>query len=162
MVATDPKLNQRRLWWERLLWIVDMTAYGVIGVSGALALVHVSDYVLNTLLGQRWIITLFASLMLAALLGLTGRASRVWAVEYVGNVAAGWGAAVYAIVLSSGAFGGTASFAAFGMAVVATLAMVRRYAELRIFTSEPGIRSGGWLRDVIERRTKNVVARKHY
>lgn len=162
MVATDPKLNQRRLWWERLLWIVDMVAYGVIGVSGVLALVHVSDYVLDTLVGQRWIVTLFASLMVAALLGLAGRASRVWAVEYVGNVAAGWGAFVYAVVLSSGAFGGTASFAAFGMAVVATLAMVRRYAELRIFTSEPGVRTKGWLRDVLERRTKNVVARRHY
>ena len=162
MVATDPKLNQRRLWWERLLWIVDMVAYGVIGVSGVLALIHVSDYVLDTLLEQRWIVTLFACLMVAALLGLAGRASRVWAVEYVGNVAAGWGAFVYAVVLSSGAFGGTASFAAFGMAVVATLAMVRRYAELRIFTSEPGVRTKGWLRDVLERRTKNVVARRHY
>ncbi|WP_111060502.1 hypothetical protein [Curtobacterium sp. MCBD17_008] len=162
MVATDPRLNQRRLWWERLLWIIDMVAYGVIGVSGALALVHVSDYVLDTLLGQRWIITLFAWLMVTAWLGLAGRASRVWAVEYVGNVAAGWGAFVYAVVLSSGAFGGSASFAAFGVAVVATLGMVRRYAELRIFTSEPGIRTKGWLRDVLDRRTRNVVPRKHY
>jgi hypothetical protein len=75
---------------------------------------------------------------------------------------AGWGAFVYAVVLSSGAFAGTASFAAFGMAVVAMLAMVRRYAELRIFTSEPGIRTRGWLRDVLDRRTKNTVPRKHY
>ncbi|WP_242089273.1 hypothetical protein [Curtobacterium sp. DN_7.5] len=162
MVTTDPKLNQRRLWWERLLWIIDMAAYGVIGLSGALALVHVSDYVLDTLLGQRWIISLFAWLMVAAWLGLAGRASRVWAVEYIGNVASGWGAFVYAVVLSSGALSGTASFAAFGVAVVAMLAMVRRYAELRIFTSEPGVKTRGWLRDVLDRRTKNVVPRKHY
>lgn len=162
MVAMDLKLNQRRLWWERLLWLIDLAAYGVIGISGCLALVHVSAYVLDTLLGQRWIVTLFAWLMVAAWLGLAGRASRVWAIEYVGNVAAGWGAFVYAVVLSSGAFSGDASFAAFGMAVVAMLAMVRRYAELRIFTSEPGVRTKGWLRDVLERRTRNTVPRKHY
>jgi hypothetical protein len=162
MVATDPKLNQRRLWWERLLWLIDLAAYGVIGLSGALALVHVSDYVVDTLLGWRWLITLFALLMLAAWLGLIGRATRVWAIEYIGNVAAGWGAFVYAVVLSDGAFSGTASFAAFGMAVVAMLSMVRRYTELRIFTSEPSPRPRGWLRDVLDRRTRNVVPRKHY
>lgn len=162
MVTTDPKLNQRRLWWERLLWVIDLGAYGVIGTSGMLALFHVSAYVVDTLLGQRWIIALFAWLMTAAWLGLAGRASRVWAVEYIGNVAAGWGAFVYAVVLSAGAFSGEASFAAFGMAVVAMLAMVRRYAELRIFTSEPGVRTKGWLRGVLDRRTRNTVPRKHY
>lgn len=162
MVATDPKLNQRRLWWERFLWIVDLLAYGVVGFSGILALGRVSDYVYDTLLGQMWIILLFACLMTAGWVALAGRASRLWALEYVGNVAAGWGAAVYAVVLFPGAVTGQATFAAFGMTVVATLSMARRYSELVIFTSEPGDGDGSWMQLVRRRRTKNTVPRQHY
>lgn len=100
MVASDPRLNQRRLWWERGLWVIDLIAYTVVGVSGVLALGNVSDYVLDTLLGWTWLIRLFAWLIIAGIVALVGRATRVWALEYVGNVAAGWGAFVYAVVLS--------------------------------------------------------------
>lgn len=162
MVATDPKLNQRRLWWERLLWITDLLAYAVIGVSGFLALGRVSDYVYDTLLGQTWIIMLFAWLMLGGWVALIGRATRLWALEYVGNVAAGWGTAVYAVVLFPGALSGVATFAAFGMTVATTLYMARRYDELVIFTSEPGDSDGSWLNRVRRRRTKNTVPRQHF
>ncbi|WIE54238.1 hypothetical protein [Curtobacterium sp. MCBD17_003] len=162
MVATDPKLNQRRVWWERLLWLIDLAAYGFVGVSGVLAIGNVSQYVFDTLLGQRWIILLFAWLMTAGWVALAGRASRLWALEYVGNNAAGWGSAVYAVVLFPGALSGQATFAAFGMAVVATLFMVRRYAELVIFTSEPGDRDPVWFRAALRRRTKNTVTRQYY
>jgi hypothetical protein len=162
MVTTDPKLNQRRLWWERLLWIIDMAAYGFIGFSGILAIGNVSSYVYDTLLGQQWIIVLFAWLMTAGWIALAGRASRLWALEYVGNSAAGWGAAVYAVVLFPGALSGEATFAAFGMTAVATLFTVRRYAELVIFTSEPGDSDPVLFRAIIRRRTKNTVPRHFY
>lgn len=162
MVASDPRLNQRRLWWERGLWVIDLIAYTVVGVSGVLALGNVSDYVLDTLLGWTWLIRLFAWLMVAGIVALLGRATRVWALEYVGNVAAGWGAFVYAVVLWPGAASGQATFAAFGMTAVATLFLIRRYVELKIFTSEPGDADRGWWRTVLGRRTKNVVPRQHY
>ena len=35
MIATDPKLNERRLRWERTIWIIDLIAYAVMAVNGA-------------------------------------------------------------------------------------------------------------------------------
>jgi hypothetical protein len=161
VVAIDPRLNQARIWWERLIYAIDLLAYLCLGASGVAALFHVSDYVVDTLLGQRVLIVMFAVLLTVGVIAFAGRLTRLWAVEYVANVFTMGGAFMYAAILFPAVLDG-ASFAAFGAVVVAFLSMLRRFAELKIFTSEPGVTRGGRLREVLLRRTKNVVPRLHY
>lgn len=161
MVATDPRLNQRRKWWERLIWILDMSAYLFLGASGVAALFHVSDYVRNTLLGQHFVILLFAVLLSFGAIAFAGRLTRVWALEYAANVFTMGGAFMYAVILFPSLLTGS-SFAVFGATVVSFLYALRRFAELKIFISEPGSTAHGRLREALRRRTKNIVPREHY
>jgi hypothetical protein len=161
MVTTDPQLNQRRIWWERLIWILDMLAYLFLGGSGVAAMFHVSDYVKDTLLGQSAVILILAILLSIGGIAFVGRLTRVWAIEYAANVFTMGGAFMYAVVLFPSLLAGS-SFAVFGATVVSFLYVLRRFAELKIFTSEPADTPRGRLREALRRRTKNTVPRHHY
>lgn len=162
MVTTDPRTNETRKRWERLIWVIDMAAYVLIGVAGLAAAISPSDYV-ETVVPVPWVVLLWGCLLAGGgLVAFVGRLSRVWAIEFFANVLAGWGAFLYAIILVPAVSTGS-SWAVMALVLVATGAVVHRYAELRIYTNEPGIRT---FRDRIEaarrRRTTNIVPRENY
>ena len=162
MIATDPKLNERRLRWERTIWIIDLIAYAVMAVNGASALWFTSPFVQDEI-RLPGVIILWGVLMLAGGLGgFVGRLVGWWALEVLLNVSAWSGAVCYAIIVLSAVVGGT-SLVLLGMVVLAFLGMFRRYCELQIFTSEPGLTTfTEKVRSLLRRRTGYVVRRQHY
>lgn len=163
MVLLDPHVNQRRLWWERLIWLLDLTAYLFLGIAGYAAAFDPSAYVVETLGGMHWVIWLWGSLLFfGGVISFVGRLTRVWAIEYSANVLAGWGAALYLLILIPALTSG-GSLALAAVVYVALAFVVRRYAELNIITNDP--RRGSWrhrLDRAIRRRTQNVVQREHH
>ncbi|ROS52917.1 hypothetical protein [Frigoribacterium sp. PhB24] len=162
MIATDPKLNERRLRWERTIWIIDLVAYAVMAINGASALWFTSPFVQDEI-RLPGVIILWGALMLAGGLGgFVGRLVGWWALEVLLNVSAWSGAVCYAIIVLSAVVGGT-SLVLLGMVVLAFLGMFRRYCELQIFTSEPGLTTfTEKVRSLLRRRTGYVVRRQHY
>lgn len=163
MVITERRVVSRRLAWERLIWCLDMAAYGFLGVAGIGASVDPSDYVISALDGIHWIIALWGALLVIGGIGaLVGRASRVWAIEYVANVLAGWGVWLYLVILLP-SITNAGSLALAAVVFTAWAFVVRRYAELNIFTNDPrtpGMRA--WVDAFIRRRTANTVGRMHH
>jgi hypothetical protein len=162
MIATDPKLNDRRLRWERTIWILDLVAYAVMAVNGGSALWFTSPFVQEEIRLPA-VIILWGVLMLAGGLGgFIGRLTGVWAVEVLFNVSAWSGAVCYAIIIFSAVAGGS-SLVILGMVILAFIGMFRRYCELQIFTSEPGLTTfTEKVRSLLRRRTEYVVRRNHY
>jgi len=162
MVATDPATNQSRLRWERLIWVLDMAAYGVLAVSGFVALFFTSDFVLREVRSREAIVVWGCLLLAGGVAGFAGRLSRVWAVEVLGNVAAASGAFIYMIIIVVAVVGGS-SLVLLAFITAAWIAMLRRYSELQIFTSEPGLSSfTARALSLLRRRTTNTVTRQHY
>ncbi|ROS62214.1 hypothetical protein EDF38_1317 [Frigoribacterium sp. PhB160] len=162
MIATDPKLNDRRLRWERTIWVIDMVAYAVMAVNGASALWFTSPFVQEEIRLPA-VIVVWGVLMLAGGAGgFFGRLFGLWAVEVILNVSAWSGAVCYAIIIFSAVTSGS-SLVILGMVVLAFLFMFRRYCELQIFTSEPGLTTfTEKVRSLLRRRTGYVVRRNHY
>jgi hypothetical protein len=162
VVTTDPKLNQRRLRWERAIWIIDLAAYLVMAVNGGSALWFTSPFVQEEI-RLPGVIILWGVLMLAGGAGgFIGRLLGLWAVEVMLNVSAWSGAVCYAIIIFSAVTSGT-SLVILGMVVLAFLLMFRRYCELQIFTSEPGLNTfAEKVRSLLKRRTGHVVRRHYY
>jgi hypothetical protein len=162
VIATDPTLNQRRLRWERTIWIIDLVAYLVMAINGGSALWFTSPFVEDEIRLPA-VIVLWGVLMLAGGLGgFVGRLLGLWALEVLLNVAAWSGAVCYAIIILSAVVGGS-SLVILGMVVLAFLGMFRRYCELQIFTSEPGLTTfTEKVRSLLKRRTGHVVRRHYY
>lgn len=162
MIATDPKLNERRLRWERTIWILDLVAYAVMAVNGGSALWFTSPFVQEEIRLPA-VIILWGVLMLAGGAGgFIGRLTGVWALEVLFNVSAWSGAVCYSIIIFSAVAGGS-SLVILGMVVLAFIGMFRRYCELQIFTSEPGLTTfTEKVRSLLRRRTEYVVRRQHY
>lgn len=162
MVALDPSINGRRLRWERSIWIVDMLSYIVLGVSGYVALFNTSDFVLKEVRSREAIILWGVLLLGGGIAGFFGRLTRRWGIEVVGNIGAMSGGAIYIIIICAAVASGS-SMVLLGFVTAATLAMYRRYSELQIFTSEPGLTTfSDRVQSLLQRRTTNVVKRRHY
>lgn len=154
--------TRRRLIWERAIWFIDLTAYLFLGVAGAIALFSSTDYVVE-IVGSSAAIFVWALLLLCGGLGsFIGRLTRFWAVEYVSNVLVQWGALIYAVILiPAGVWDGRGVLLAF--VLCSFLSTLRRYAELKILTNEPGLDTFRRRLDAaLKRRTENAVAREHY
>lgn len=160
MVTTDP--NRRRLRWERTIWVLDLLAYGFLGFSGWAALFSPSAYIVREVQVE-WVILVWGLLLaVGSTVALIGRLVRLWAVEIVANVAAWSGAAIYAYIVAGAVLNGS-SLVLFGFVLAALVSAFRRYAELHIFTSEPGLDSfSKKVAALLRRRTEYAVRRKHY
>lgn len=159
MVVLDPKVSSRRLWWERLIWVLDMASYLFLAVAGYAAAFDPSDYVVSALEGYQWVIWLWGGLLLFGLFGFVGRVTRIWAIEYPANVFTAWGAVLYLLILLPSILDG-ASVALPAVIFVAWAYLCRRYAELNIYTNDPRVKT--WrmrLEAALARRTENTVPR---
>jgi len=162
VVATDPRVSQRRRRWERVIWVLDMAAYGFLAFSGWAALFAPSAYIVQEVTDGRVILVWGSLLFAGGVFGLLGRLVRLWAVEILANVAAWSGAVIYAYIVGAAVATGS-SMILFGFVVAAVIATFRRYAELQIFTSEPGLDTfTKRVASLLRRRTDYAVHRKHY
>lgn len=161
-IVIDPKASPRRRRWEWLIWVADMIVYTGVAIAGIAALCFTSTYVLNTVNLQPAVVLWSTLLLAGGLVGLAGRLSRRWAIELPGNVAAATGTAIYAVILVPAVTEGT-SLVLFVMIVVAWIYTCRRYFELQILVSEPGMTTfRNRIAAALRRKTANVVNRTHY
>lgn len=162
MVMLDVRAGRRRLMWERFIWVIDMAAYLLIAYAGYNAAFEPSVYVIETV--QNFgAIGLWGVLMLVGgAVSFIGRLSKVWAIEYACNVFAAWGVGLYAVILIPSVLEG-GSKVLLALVLAAWLLVLRRYAELRIFTSEPGLDTFRKRLDAaLRRRTQLAVQRENY
>jgi len=156
-------MSQKRIRWERLIWVIDIATYALLGAAGTFAL-WLNPPNVTTAVQVSWIVVMWGMLLLVGgMVAAIGRALRVWAVEYVANVFAAWGAFLFAIILIPAAVDSQGWAGVLAFVCIAWLSTMRRYSELRIFANDlRGDSLRVRLEVALRRRTQNVVARQHY
>ncbi|PWC05418.1 hypothetical protein DCE94_03860 [Agromyces badenianii] len=151
--------RRRRL--EALIRVTDLIVYVAVLAGGVYALFFTPTTVAAELAGWKWLVPIWAGLLLlGGLLGFIGRLTRYWVIELPATTAAVFGTLIYAVILSSSALQSITSTVAATLVVVAMLGMLRRYIELQIFATEPGESPfRDRLTAMIRRRTGNVAPR---
>lgn len=159
MVITDPRANERRRAKEAIIRVIDMIVYLFAVASGIFALTVPPDTIREQLAGFEWLGIAWGTLLIVAgALGFLGRLSRFWIIEVPGTVTAIAGQLVYVLVLSVTAPGSPTAWVALCMIVGSTLALVRRYIELQIFTTDPEVKTLiERLESAIQRRTSDTA-----
>lgn len=146
--------------WESVIRYIDLLVYIAVFIGGVYALVGTPNSVVDELVGWEWVILLWAALLLVGgAAGFAGRLIRWWMVEVPATVLAAFGIAIYFIVLGRFAFASITSAVAVTLVCVAMLVMIRRYAELQIFASEPGTDFRTRVAEALRRRSPNFVRR---
>lgn len=149
-----------RHFYEATIRIIDLIVYSAVFVGGVYALVGTPNTVVDELIGWEWVVILWAGLLLVGgAAGFVGRLSRWWMIEVPATVLAAFGIGIYFVVLGRFAFVSITSAVAVTLVCVAMLVMIRRYAELQIFASEPGTDFRTRAAEALRRRTSNFVRR---
>ena len=152
-----PEIRHR---YERVIRVIDLCVYAAVFIGGVYALAGTPNTVVDELAGWEWVIGLWAALLLlGGAAGFIGRVLRRWMVEVPATVLSAFGILIYFIVLGRFAFASITSAVAVTLVGVAMLVMVRRYAELQIFASEPGSDFRSRVADALHRRTTDFVRR---
>lgn len=152
-----PKVRHR---YESIIRVIDLFVYLAVFVGGVYALAGTPNTIVDELIGWEWVVILWAALLLiGGSAGFIGRLTRWWMVEMPATVLAAFGILIYFIVLGRFAFASITSAVAVTLVCVAMLVMVRRYAELQIFASEPGADFRTRAADALRRRTADFVRR---
>jgi hypothetical protein len=159
MAVTDPRTNERRRAKEATIRVIDLVVYVFAFAGGVFALTVTPDSIRRQLEGFEWIgIAWGVLLVVAGTLGFTGRLTRFWLPEVVGAVFAITGELIYLVILGATAFTSATAWVAISMITGAMLALVRRYIELQIFTTDPEVQSlAERLEAALRRRTTNVA-----
>ena len=162
MVTLDPQSGDSRRSKEALIRLIDLAVYAAVIAGGVLALAFPPETVQSKLGGYEWLAIFWGVLLLVAgAMGLLGRLSRYWIIEMPGTVASVFGALIYLVVLSASAMSSASNRVAVAMTVVATLCLVRRYVELQLFTTDPGVSTlSVRISKGLRRRTANTIASK--
>lgn len=156
-LPVPPKIRHR---YEAIIRVIDLITYLAVLVGGVYAIVGTPNSVVDELAGWEWLIGMWAALLLVGgVAGFIGRLTRWWMVEVPATVLAAVGVSIYFIVLGRFAFASITSAVAVALVCVAMLVMVRRYAELQIFASEPGADFRTRAADALRRRTADFVRR---
>lgn len=159
MVVTDPRTNERRRVREAWIRVVDLVVYLLAFAGGVLALLVPPTTVKTQLEGWEWLAIFWGCMLVTAgAFGFAGRLSRIWLIEAPGTVLAIGGGIVYALILGVTAYSSTTAWVAFCLVAIATLELFRRYLELQIFTTDPGVKTlGDRLLAALSRRTTNTA-----
>jgi hypothetical protein len=157
-VQRFPVAPKKRRLIELSIRIIDLIIYAAVFASGIYAAVFTPLSVARELRGWEWLVFVWAGfLLIGGLMGFIGRASTIWLLEPAACVAAAVGLVIYAVVLGRTAFDAITTTVAMLIVIVALLGVVRRYAELQLFGSNPDSRSAkDRLQDAWERRIPNV------
>lgn len=155
-----PISDRTRRRWEAVIRVIDVIAYAAVFIGGVYALVGTPNSVVDELRDWDWVIVLWAALLLiGGGVGLVGRLSRRWMIEVPATVLACFGILIYFVVLGRFAFSSITSAVAVALTLVAMLVMMRRYAELQIFSTEPNGDFRARAAAALRRRTADFVHR---
>jgi hypothetical protein len=162
MVVTDPLANESRRAKEATIRIIDLVIYAAAVFGGAFALLVTPDSVTQALRGWEWLVVGWGLLLIiSGVFGFVGRASRVWLIEIPAPLAAVFGGLIYLVVLGFSAPTRPTAWVAVALVFIATAALFRRFIELQIFTTDPGVESlAERIQAAIRRRTANTVPHK--
>lgn len=157
-VQRFPVAPKKRRRIERSIRVIDLIIYAAVFASGIYAAVFTPLSVARELRGWEWLVFVWAGfLLIGGLVGFIGRATTIWLLEPAACVAASVGLVIYAVVLGRSAFDAVTTTVAMLIVIVAFLGVVRRYAELQLFGSNPDSRDAkARLKDAWERRIPNV------
>lgn len=160
-VVPAPGAAESRRAKEATIRIIDMIVYAFVIASGVFALTVPPETIQRWLSGWEWVALIWGWLLIiAGSLGFIGRLTRVWAIEIPAPIAALFGQAIYVLVLAATAVGSATVWVALCMIIGASLALLRRYIELLIFTTDPeAITLTDRLVAGLRRRTTNVAGR---
>jgi hypothetical protein len=156
-----PVPEQRRRLYERLIRWIDLLTYIAVFFGGVYALIGTPASVADELVNWEWLIGLWSGLLLAGgLVGFIGRLSRRWMIEVPATVLAFFGVSIYIAVLGRFAFTSITAVVAALLIIVAALVMLRRWAELQIFSTDPHAADfKSRVAQALRRRTNNFVQR---
>lgn len=159
MANTDPRVSESRRVKEAVIRVIDMIVYAFVLASGVFALVVPPETIQRWLDGWEIVAGVWGWLLIVSgTMGFAGRLSRVWAIEAPGTIGAIFGQAIYIVVLAATAFGSVTAWVALCMIIGAMLALVRRYIELQIFTTDPEVSTfSDRFVAMLRRRTTNVA-----
>lgn len=161
MVVVDPRTDEKTRALEAAIRVIDLIAYAFAIAGGIFALLVPPTTIQVQLSGFSWVAISWGVLLLVSgCTGFFGRMSRLWIIEVPGTVGAIAGELVYLIVLGATAWQSTTAWVALCLIAGATLALIRRYIELQIFTTDPGVKTLAerWIA-ARKRRTSNIAGR---
>jgi hypothetical protein len=156
-----PVAPKKRKRIEMSIRLIDLIIYAAVFASGIYAAVFTPVTVARELKGWEWLVFVWAGfLLIGGLVGFVGRASTIWLLEPAACFASATGMIIYAVVLGRTAFDTLTTTVAMLLVIVALLGVVRRYAELQLFGSNPDHRDPkSRFKDAWERRIPNVPSR---
>ena len=156
-----PIPRERRRRFEAVIRVIDLIVYLAVLAGGIYAVAATPSSVVDELGGAPWLIAIWSFLLLVGGgVGFLGRITRFWMVEVPATVLAFFGILIYFVVLGRFAFTSVTAAVAAALVLVAMGMMVRRWAELQIFATDPDnhdFRSR--MADALRRRTPNFVHR---
>jgi hypothetical protein len=159
-VDRHPIPAERRRFYEASIRVLDLVVYAAITAGGVWALVATPSVVVDEIGRFPWLIVVWAALLFCGgLIGFIGRLFRRWMIENPATVAAFTGVVIFLVLILRFSFTSTAAFVATTMVLVAGAAMVRRWLELQIFGSEPGLTFRGRFIAAAGRRTPDLPHR---
>lgn len=156
-----PVAAERRERFERLIRIIDMIAYATVFVGGVYAMFATPATVIDELQGAMWLVLVWSGLLiLGGGVGFVGRLSRFWMIEVPATALAFFGILIYFVVLGRYAFTSVTAAVSAALILVAMCVMVRRWAELQIFATDPNSHDFRTrMADALRRRTQNFPRR---
>lgn len=155
-----PIPTHRRRLYEGAIRVLDLIVYVLVFAGGLYALWATPQSVVDEFVGWEWLIGVWAGFLLAGgLVGFAGRAARFWMIETPATIASFFGVLIYLIVLGRFTFTSITAAVAAALVAVAMLVMLRRWLELQIFGTQPGLDLRGRLLDAATRRTADVAHR---
>ena len=156
-----PVSQRRRRAYEAIIRVIDLATYFAVFLGGIYAIVGTPASIADELVGWEWLIGLWSALLIiGGGVGFIGRLSRRWMVEVPATVLAFFGIVIYVAVLGRFAFTSITAVVALLLIIVAALVMLRRWAELQIFSTDPqhpDFRSR--VAEALRRRTNDFVQR---
>ena len=142
MAITDPRTDESRRAKEALIRIIDLVIYLAAIAGGVFALVVPPGTVQAALQGWEWLTIGWGTLLITSgAFGFIGRLTRFWVAETPGTIGAVFGGLIYLLVLGVSAPTSPTAWVAVTLVFIATAALFRRFIELQIFTTDPGVRS---------------------
>lgn len=152
--------HRRRLY-EGLIRVIDLVTYATVFFGGVYAAVASPGPLTAELGGYGWLIVLWVGLLLVGgLTGFLGRLTRRWMVEVPATVLSFFGIAIFVVMLIPHLHTSVLTLIGIAIVVVASLVMARRWAELQIFSTDPGDSTfSGRVAQAIRRRTQDFVPR---
>lgn len=138
---------------------LDIVVYMFAIGSGIFALAVPPEGVQRWLAGWEWLQLAWGILLIVSgTFGLVGRVTRVWMIEIPGPAGAFFGELMYLVVLVCSAWDRPGAWVAAFMIGGAAIALLRRWIELQIFTTDPEVKTfTDRLVAALRRRTSNVA-----